>query len=124
MYKLKIVFDAQEGCRFDREYYVKKHLELAREQLAGRVGLRHLEAEWNVRPLDRTDVRNAGGSAEVLSPLILSLYLESEEDLDAFLEFLKSPGAARLDQDVANFTDLAPRWTIAELEHFDWDRPS
>lgn len=120
MYKLKIVFQARGGCRFDREYYVKQHLQLARRQLEGRVALTRLEAEWDVRDLNRSKVQDRGESADVLFPLILSLYLDTEADLEAFLAFLESPDAVLLDRDVPNFTDLSPQWTIAEFECFDW----
>lgn len=120
MYKLRIVFDATDSYRFDRDYYVKKHLELAKKLLVGRVNLTRLEAQWNVKDLNRADVADLTGSAGAIAPLILSLYLETDDALKDFLAFLDSPGALSLDQDVANFTDLAPKWTIAEVEEFVW----
>lgn len=124
MYKVKIVFHAREGYRFDRDYYVKNHLELIRTQLHGRVRLTRLEAEWNVRELNLADVEHLEGSTDVLAPLILSLYLETKEDLEALFAFSASPAALPLIQNIPNFTDLAPQWTIAELEAFDLSKPA
>lgn len=121
-YELRIVFEAKGDYHFDRDYYVKKHLEFAKKLLVGRVNLTRLEAQWDVKTLDRADVANLKGTADTLAPLILSLYLDSDKDLKDFQAFLVSPEARDvLDADVKNFTNLSPQWTIAEVEEFVWE---
>lgn len=121
-YELRIVFEANDDYHFDRDYYVKKHLEFAKGLLAGRVKITRIETQWDVKTLDRADVADLKGTARTIAPLILSIYLDSDNDLKDFQEFLVSPEARDvLDADVKNFTNIPPQWTIAEVEEFIWE---
>ncbi len=111
MYKIRAVYLAKENYHFDQDYYVSGHLPLAKKQLEGKVRIKRIDVERNVKPL-------AAGDG-LISPCTVSIYIQTEADLADFLRWLESPDAAPLNDDQANYTNCDIEWTIAEMEEFE-----
>ena len=111
MYKIRAVYLAKENYHFDQEYYVSGHLALAKKQLEGKVRIKRIDVERNVKPLV--------GSDEIVAPCAASIYLETEQDLNEFLQWMETPDAVPLYEDHANYTNCDYEWTVAEMEEFD-----
>lgn len=111
MFKVCAIYVAKENYHFDQEYYVSGHLALARKQLEGKVRIKRIDVERNVKPL--------AGSDDIVSPCTVSIYLETEQDLSALLQWMQTPDAVPLNEDHVNYTNCECRWTVAEMEEFE-----
>lgn len=111
MYKVRAIYWAKENYHFDQAYYVNGHLPLARKQLEGKVRIKRIDVEREVKPLM--------GSDAVISPCTVSIYLETEQDLQDFLQWIQTPDALPLNEDHGNYTDCDYEWTVAEMEEFE-----
>lgn len=91
MASLVVTYPAQDGARFDADYYVARHIPLVREEWTrhGLTGARALLPE--------------GDTIAYLAVAILDF-----EDGAAIDRAMGSPEAATVFGDVAVFTDLAP----------------
>ena len=107
MYSIRATYIPREDMHFDREYYIKHHIPLAKKQLAGRVHYLQMHAEFDRRELmEGEDLR---------SPSIFVLYVESREDVKAFREFRRSSEVMPLREDIEKYTNCVPEWTVAEV---------
>ena len=55
----------------------------------------------------------------VISPCTVSIYLETEQDLQDFLQWIQTPDALPLNEDHGNYTDCDYEWTVAEMVEFE-----
>ncbi len=111
MFKVSAAYLAVENTFFNFDHYFDKHIPLAEQLMRqGKVPFIRREVAGNCR-----DFLNP----EVPGPvLVLSYYLESKKDLDAFSAFMKTPLVQPLIDDVANYTNCKLVWTAAEVEEF------
>jgi len=110
VYKIRAVYPAQPDYRFDQDYYVRGHLPLAQRQLQGKVTVKAIDIEWDVKVLL--------GGEEITSPCAVSIYLETDQDLQDFQSWLQSPDAQPVVADQANYTNCECHWTIAKTDTF------
>ena len=107
MYSIRATYIPREDMRFDRNYYVKYHMPLARKQLTGRVRYLQMHAEFDMRVLM--------GGKDLRSPCVFVLHVETKEDVEAFREFCRSPDVVPLREDIEKYTNCIPEWTVAEV---------
>ena len=107
MYVIRATYIPREDMHFDRDYYVKNHLSLARKLLVGRIEYLDMYAEFDVRDLMQGD--------KVQSPCVMNLLLETEDDVKKFGAFMTSEDVIPLAEDAANYTNCDVKWTIAEV---------
>lgn len=109
MYKVSAAYLAGESTYFDFEHYFNVHVPLAEKQM--RLG--------NVPFIRREVARNCQDFFDPAVPgpvLVLTYYLESKADLDAFKAFMGTPLVQPLIDDVANYTNCRLVWSTAEIE--------
>jgi len=108
MYAIRGTYWPREGTFFDHDYYRKNHIRLARELLKDRVNYRSMHAEFDQRVL-------MDGGAELRSPCIFVLVVDSESDVEAFRNFRRAPHALPLREDAKIYTNCVLEWTVAEI---------
>jgi uncharacterized protein (TIGR02118 family) len=101
MIRVTISYPAQEGARFDFDYYQSTHAELVKTQLSPH-GMKSLEIN---KPL-------ADGAGK--APPVVALATMLFDDLDAFKAAMGAGGKA-LAVDTANYTDLRPTVLISQV---------
>jgi uncharacterized protein (TIGR02118 family) len=109
MYKISAAYLAGENAHFDFDYYFRVHVPLAEKQM--RLG--------NVPYVKREVARNGQDLFDPAMPgpvLVLSYYLESKGDVDAFRAFSNTSLVQPLFEDVPNYTNCKLVWSIAEVE--------
>ena len=101
MYRVSIMYPAQEGAKFDVDYYRTKHIPLAKKLLAP-YGLIRTEID-----------RGLSGGAGQTPPYVCigHLYFDSPDGYDRGVTFV---GAA-LRGDIPNFTSVTPSRQISEI---------
>lgn len=107
MYVIRATYIPREGMHFDRDYYVKSHLPLAKSLIDGRVNHLQVYAEFDVRDLMQGDA--------LQSPCVMNLLVETEEDVNTFRAFMASEDVIPLSEDVKNYTDCEVEWSVAEV---------
>jgi hypothetical protein len=108
MYAIRCTYIPRADTHFDAGYYVRVHMPLARAQLTGHVNCVRMHAEFDTRVLM--------DGAELRSPCVFVLYVESEADVQAFREFRAGPLVEPLKQDVPKYTNCRSEWTVARVE--------
>ena len=92
---------------FDKEYYVTHHLPLAKKLLSGHVNYIKLYAEFGTRVMMSEN--------EFRSPGVFVLLVNSKTDVDDFNAFRTSDDVKPLRDDIKNYTNCVPEWTVAEV---------
>ena len=108
MYTIRAAYIPREDMHFDKEYYVKNHLPLAKKLIDGRVNYLQMHAEFDVRDLMQGDA--------LQSPCVMNLLVETEEDVNNFMAFMVSEDVIPLAEDAINYTNCDVEWTVAEVE--------
>ena len=107
MFVIRATYIPGDDIHFDRDYYVKNHIPLAKRLIDGRVNYLQIYAEFDIRDLMR------GG--ELQSPCVMNLLVETEEDVNNFRAFMASEDVVPLGKDVKNYTNCDVEWTVAEV---------
>ena len=107
MYVIRATYIPRNDIHFDRDYYLKNHIPLAKRLIDGRVNYLQIQAEFDMRDLMQGD--------ELQSPCVMNLLVETEEDVDNFRAFMVSEDVVPLGEDVKNYTNCDVEWTVAEV---------
>ena len=102
MIKVSLLYAAEEGKKFDMDYYANKHMPLVHERLDF-VGLIRSEIE--------SGISSADPSAPAPFVAIGTLYFNTTDEVH---EGFKTHGR-ELMGDLPNFTDIAPQVQISEI---------
>jgi hypothetical protein len=108
LYRAVATYVAHDGCQFDRDYYVKRHLALARQVTASVLRRHVFQVDWSVAQLSP--------SGAVVSPCRLHVLIDSEEEFDEFKRFLTDGRASPLVEDVSRYTDCEIVWDFSVCE--------
>ena len=108
MYAIRATYLPRDDMSFDRDYYVKNHIPLAQQLLAGHVHYLQMHAEFDMQIL-------MDGSA-VRSPCVFVLHVPTLEDVEAFRDFRRSDKVTPLREDIKNYTNCESEWTVAEIQ--------
>lgn len=92
----------RSGMRFDEDYYLSKHVPLARDVMQPH-GLTNIEVAKFTSGRD---------GSEPLYQIMFSAHFKS---LAGFQSAMQSPGMSQVIADVANFYDGAPELLVGEL---------
>jgi uncharacterized protein (TIGR02118 family) len=101
MIRLTALYRNSEGSRFDFDYYVKTHLQLARKRLAD-FGMGRIEVEKGIEALD--------GERAAYICVAHADFLDMADLKRGFEEH-----AEELLADVPNYTDIEPEVQISEV---------
>lgn len=107
MFTIRATYIPRDDMYFDKEYYVSHHIPLAKKLLKDQVNYINMYAEF-----DSCVMMN---ETELRSPGIFVLTVESQSDVDDFNAFRRSDDVIPLREDIKNYTNCTPEWTVAEL---------
>ncbi len=107
MFTIRATYIPRDDMYFDKEYYVSHHIPLAKQLLKDQVNYINMYAEF-----DSCVMMN---ETELRSPGIFVLTVESQSDVDDFNAFRRSDDVIPLREDIKNYTNCTPEWTVAEL---------
>ena len=103
MIKVSLLYAAEEGKRFDMDYYANKHMPLVHQRLDP-VGLIRSEVE--------SGISSADPNAPAPFVAIGVLYFNTADEVH---EGFKTHGREIMG-DLPNFTDIAPQVQISEIQ--------
>tara|TARA_B100001245_G_C22792843_1_gene382370 strand:- start:584 stop:934 length:351 start_codon:yes stop_codon:yes gene_type:complete len=107
MFAIRATYIPKDDMYFDKKYYVTYHLPLAKKLLSGHVNYIKLYAEFDTRVMMNED--------ELRSPGVFVLLVKSKTDVDNFNEFRRSDDVKPLRDDIKNYTNCKPEWTVAKV---------
>ena len=107
MFTIRATYIPKDDMYFDKKYYVTYHLPLAKKLLSGHVNYIKLYAEFDTRVMMNED--------ELRSPGVFVLLVDSKADVDNFNTFRTSDDVKPLRDDIKNYTNCIPEWTVAEV---------
>ena len=107
MFTIRATYIPKDDMYFDKKYYVTYHLPLAKKLLSGHVNYIKLYAEFGTRVMMNED--------ELRSPGVFVLLVDSKADVDNFNTFRTSDDVKPLRDDIKNYTNCVPEWTVAEV---------
>lgn len=110
MYRISATYLPCEDMHFDREYYERHHVPLARRQLDGRVEVLAIRVEYGQVSL--FDPR------ATTSPCIFSIVVDGERDVEDFRRFMQSEHVEPLKADVAEYTNCEIAWNVGEIREY------
>ncbi len=108
MYVIRATYLPKKDMHFDKEYYLTYHIPLAQKLLAGRVNYLQMYAEFDTRVMMHEH--------ELGAPGVFVLIVESEAEVDSFNAFRRSEHVIPLRDDIINYTNCEPEWTVAEVK--------
>ena len=109
MYKVSAIYHSGDDTFFDLEHYFNVHVPLALKQMAlGNLKFIKREIVQNVK--DMFDPSKTG------PVFIISYILESKQDVEEFVAFMKTDLIQPLIEDVPKYTNCEVEWTISEVE--------
>jgi uncharacterized protein (TIGR02118 family) len=101
MIKVSVVYPNDEGCKFDMDYYVSKHVPLV-QQLLG-AALQRVEIDEGL----------SGAAPDSRPPFVAAVHLYFESTAVFYETF--GPHAPVILKDVANYTNVKPMTQIAKV---------
>ena len=107
MFAIRATYIPKDDMYFDKKYYVTYHLPLAKKLLSGHVDYIKLYAEFDTRVMMNED--------ELRSPGVFVLLVKSKTDVDNFNEVRRSDDVKPLRDDIKNYTNSKPEWTVAKV---------
>ena len=107
MFAIRATYIPKDDMYFDKKYYVTYHLPLAKKLLSGHVNYIKLYAEFDTRVMMNED--------ELRSPGVFVLLVKSKTDVDNFNAFRRSDDVKLLRDDIKNYTNCKPEWTVAKV---------
>jgi uncharacterized protein (TIGR02118 family) len=102
MIRVNILYPNKQGAKFDRDYYIDKHMPMSQRVFGD--ALKGLAVEFGLN----------GGPPGSDPPYIVTCHFLFET-LDAFYSAFM-PNAAMLQGDIANYTDVEPVIQIGEVK--------
>tara|TARA_B100001013_G_scaffold286378_1_gene186186 strand:+ start:771 stop:1082 length:312 start_codon:yes stop_codon:yes gene_type:complete len=103
MIKVSLLYAAEEGKKFDMDYYYNKHMPLVHERL---------DPGGLIRSEIESGISSADPSAPAPFVAIGTLYFNTTDEVH---EGFKTHGR-ELMGDLPNFTDIAPQVQISEIQ--------
>lgn len=104
MFNIASIYPKKEGCRFDFDYYLEKHMPMSIALLSGAKGFRGVSVERGI------DIEEPRLESSYIA--MCHYYFDSLEDfLAAFM-----PHAEQLQGDIANYTDIEPVIQVNKVE--------
>jgi uncharacterized protein (TIGR02118 family) len=103
MYNISSIYPKKEGCEFDFDYYLNKHMPRSIELLSSGRGFKGVSVERGV------DVDEPKLESSYIA--MCHYYFESLEDFIAAF----GPHAEELQGDIANYTNIEPITQINEV---------
>lgn len=103
MFNISSIYPKREGCEFDFEYYVNKHMPMSIELLSSAKGFKGVSVERGI---------------DIEEPKIESSYVAMcHYYFDSLEEFLSAfgPHAEELQRDILNYTNIEPVIQINEV---------
>ena len=94
MFTIRATYIPRDDMYFDKEYYISHHMPLAKKLLKDQVNY---------------------VSMQLRSPGVFVLTVESKSDVDNFNAFRRSGRVIPLREDIKNYTNCIPEWTVAEF---------
>ncbi len=107
MFIIRATYIPKDDMYFDKEYYISHHMPLAKKLLKDQVNYLSMHAEF-----ESCVMMN---EKKLRSPGVFVLTVESKSDVDDFNSFRKSDNVIPLREDIKNYTNCIPEWTVAEL---------
>ena len=107
MYIIRATYIPKDNMHFDKEYYLTHHIPLAKQLLSGWVNYVQMYAEF--------DTRVMMNESELRSPGVFVLLVKSGADVENFNAFRRSEYVKPLRDDIKNYTNCEPDWTVAEV---------
>ncbi len=107
MFTIRATYIPRDDMFFDKEYYVSHHMPLAKKLLKDQVNYISMHVEF--------DAYVMMNETELHSPGVFVLTVESKSDVDDFNIFRRSDNVIPLREDIKNYTNCIPEWTVAEL---------
>ena len=104
MVNVSSIYPRKEGCEFNFEYYLNKHMPRSIELLSAAKGFKKVSVE---RGIDIDDPK-----LESAYVAVCHYYFDSLEDFMAAF----GPHAEELQGDIANYTNIEPTIQIFEVE--------
>ena len=104
MFNIASIYPKKEGCRFDFDYYIEKHMPMSIACLSDAKGFRGVSVERGI------DIEEPKLESSYFA--MCHYYFDSVEDfLAAFM-----PHAQKLQGDIPNYTDIEPIIQISRVE--------
>ena len=104
MFNISSIYPKKEGCQFDFDYYLNKHMPMSIELLSGAKGFMGVSVEQGMNIEDP--------KIESSYVAMCHYYFESLEDfMVAF-----GPHAEKLQGDIVNYTNIEPTIQINEVQ--------
>ena len=104
MYNISSIYQKKEGCRFDFDYYLNKHMPMSIDLLSNAEGFKGVSVERGV-DIDEPKI-------ESTYVAMCHYYFDTLEDfMAAFM-----PHAEKLQSDIANYTNIEPTIQINQVE--------
>jgi len=107
MYIIRATYRPKDNMYFDKEYYLTHHIPLAKKLLSGRVDYVQMHVEFDSCVMMQAN--------EARSPAVFVLLVRSTRDIDNFNAFRSSCQVEPLRDDIKNYTNCDPEWTVAEV---------
>lgn len=107
MYKIRATYLPRDEMTFDRDYYFRVHVPLAKAQAEGRIAIRKIEVETGAELLLEP--------GEKRSPCAFCLYFDTRDDVERFRRFLVGPATRPMREDVPRYTNCELEWTVCEV---------
>ena len=107
MYIIRATYIPKDNMHFDKEYYLTHHIPLAKKLLSGRINYVQMYAEFDTRVMMNEN--------ELRSPGVFVLLVKSKNDVENFNAFRRSDDVKPLRDDIKNYTNCEPEWTVAEV---------
>ena len=104
MYNISSIYPKKEGCKFDFDYYLNKHMPRSIELLSSAKGFRGVSVERGI---------------DIDEPKLVSLYVVMcHYYFDSLEDFMAAfgPHAEELQGDIVNYTNIEPTIQINEVQ--------
>ena len=107
MFTIRATYIPRDDMFFDKEYYISHHMPLVKKLLKDQVNYISMHVEFDAYVMMKeTELRSHG---------VFVLTVESKSDVDDFNIFRRSDNVIPLREDIKNYTNCIPEWTVAEL---------
>jgi len=104
MFNISSIYPKKEGCRFDFDYYLNKHMPMSIELLSRAKGFQGVSVERGI------DIEDPKMESSYIA--MCHYYFDTLENfMTAFI-----PHAEKLQGDIANYTNIEPTIQINQVE--------
>jgi hypothetical protein len=114
MYKVSAVYKTGPDTYFDKDYYLKYHVDLAVKQSQGKLNIHKIEVEWDEEEIDWANTGKPNPE-NIVASCRFSIFFETVEDLGDFYAFFKSPDVEPLREDAKKYTNCDIVWYVSNI---------